>query len=113
MDKLFVGFQYLLPQHLLSAGMHALTRIRTVWFKNAFIRVFIRLFKVDMSEAVEPDPTQYEHFNAFFTRALREDARPAEHLEHGLLCPVDGTVSQAGPLATIAKSAISGWSISS
>lgn len=96
MDRLFVWLQHLLPQHFLSALMHAITRIRTPWFKNAFISTFIRLFKVNMDEAVEPDATRYETFNAFFTRALRDDARPIKAADHGLICPVDGTVSQAG-----------------
>lgn len=95
-NKLFIALQYAFPHYLVSSLMHALTRVRAAWFKKRFIAWFIRHFQVDMSEASEPDPTRYETFNAFFTRALRADARPLEKQKQGLICPVDGTVSQAG-----------------
>ena len=41
-------------------------------FKNALIRLFVRGFKPDMSDAVEREPTAYASFNEFFTRALRD-----------------------------------------
>ena len=83
MDKLFIAIQYVLPQYLLSALMHGLTRIRLRAFKNVFIRTFIWLFRVDMNDAEQPDPLQFEHFNAFFTRALKPDARPIDPLVNG------------------------------
>ena len=89
--------QYLLPQRLLTRWVYAFTRIRNPWFKNRLIKVFIKLFKVDMSEAENPDPFSYPDFNQFFTRALRADARPFA-ADEALLCPVDGTVSQAGAI---------------
>ena len=39
------------------------------WVKNTFIKWFVRHFQVDMREAQIEEPTAYEHFNAFFTRA--------------------------------------------
>ncbi len=54
--RLFVWMQYLLPQHGLSRLVLAATRVRTPWFKNAFTGVFLKLFSVDMTEAVETDP---------------------------------------------------------
>jgi phosphatidylserine decarboxylase len=47
-----------------------------------------------MAEAADPDPTSYASFNEFFTRALREGARPLAGTRW--LCPVDGAVSQFG-----------------
>src|SRR5580693_8104401 len=94
--RLFVALQYLLPQHLLSGLVHQLTRSRTRWLKNALIRAFVSEFHPDMSDAAQPDPLQFDSFNAFFTRALRDGARPADPDAATLLCPVDGTVSQIG-----------------
>jgi phosphatidylserine decarboxylase len=94
-DRFFVWLQYLLPQHALSRLIHRLARVRQPWFKNAFIRAFVRLFRIDMSEASEPEPTAFESFNAFFTRSLRAEARPLPAAGEALVCPVDGTVSQA------------------
>ena len=39
-------------------------------------RWFARRYGVDMSEAEMPDIAAFDSFNAFFTRALRADARP-------------------------------------
>jgi phosphatidylserine decarboxylase len=58
-ERLFVGFQYLLPQHALSRLILAATRVRTPWFKNLLTGGFLKLFSVDMSEAVQPDPYAY------------------------------------------------------
>lgn len=78
--------------------MLALTRIRLPLLKNVFIQNFIRIYHVDMSQAVQPDPQRYPHFNGFFTRALRPEVRPVIDTANTIACPVDGTVSQAGPI---------------
>ena len=96
--RAFVALQYLLPQHLLSALVHELTRSRVRWLKNALIGGFLQRFHPDMSEARQPDPFAFESFNAFFTRALRADARPADPDPSALVSPVDGSVSQLGRL---------------
>ncbi len=87
---------YPLPHHALSRLMMALTRIRTPWFKNAFIRAFSRHFNIDWQEALQQSPEDYEHFNAFFTRALKPDVRLLEGDESTIVCPADGMVSQYG-----------------
>ena len=96
--RAFVALQYLLPQHLLSALAHELTRSRVPWLKNALIGGFVRRFRPDMSEAAQPDPLAFESFNAFFTRALRASARPPDPDPRALVSPVDGSVSQIGRL---------------
>ena len=94
--RLFVGLQYLLPQHLLSLAVHWLARLRLEWVKNALIDNFIVNYRPDMSETEEPDPRKYASFNAFFTRALRPGARTVDPAPTALVSPVDGTVSQIG-----------------
>lgn len=49
-----------------------------------------------MEEAAEPDCTRYPSFNAFFTRPLREGARPIA--EADIVCPADGVISQMGDI---------------
>jgi phosphatidylserine decarboxylase len=90
--------QYLLPQHTLSNAMFALTRSKTHWWKKAFIHWFIRQYKVDMSEALEPNPDAYDSFNDFFVRTLKPSARPITEAENALACPIDGYVSQCGEI---------------
>jgi phosphatidylserine decarboxylase len=94
--RLFVGLQYLLPQHLLSGLVHWLARLQLSWVKNALIDNFVVNYRPDMSEAEEADPRKYASFNAFFTRSLRPGARIVDPAPGALVSPVDGTVSQIG-----------------
>jgi len=97
MDKIFIFLQHILPQHLLSRCVGWLARLEhPVWLKNWLIHIFIRHFGVNMAEAADPDPTSYAAFNAFFTRALREGARPLAQAD--ILCPADGAISQLGAI---------------
>jgi phosphatidylserine decarboxylase len=98
MSALFVWLQYLLPHHLLCRIVYALTRARAAWFKNLLIGAFMRAYRPEMADAIEPDPRQYASFNAFFTRALRPGARPADPDPHSVVSPCDGTLSIAGAL---------------
>lgn len=75
--------------------MHWLTRSRGV-FKKLFTPWFVRHFGINMDEAIETDWRKYPDFNSFFTRALKPEARPLVIGEQNLICPVDGSVSQAG-----------------
>ena len=88
--------QYLLPHHALSRLLGKLTHARSRGFKNWFINNFARLYKLNMDEAVSADADDYEHFNAFFTRALKPDARNFIGGEEIISSPVDGAISQLG-----------------
>jgi phosphatidylserine decarboxylase len=94
--RLLTWPQYLLPQKLLTALAWRLSSCRWRWFNQPFIRMFVKLFGVDLSEAERPDPSRYDCFNDFFTRSLRDGARPIADERHRLVCPSDGTVSQLG-----------------
>jgi phosphatidylserine decarboxylase len=95
-DRLAVLPQYLLPQKALTvfAGWVAGGRWGAV--TTAIIRRFIRRYQVNMSEAANPDPASYATFNEFFTRALKEGARPLAAASY--VCPVDGAISQFGAI---------------
>ncbi|HVN46252.1 MAG TPA: archaetidylserine decarboxylase [Steroidobacteraceae bacterium] len=96
--RAFVALQYLLPQHLLSALVHEITRSELRWLKNVLIGAFMQRFRPDMRDAAQPDPFAFGSFNDFFTRALRGDARPLDGDASTVLSPVDGSVSQIGRL---------------
>ena len=68
--------QKLLPKQALTrlagAGAHREGGALTQWA----IRRFIDHYGVAMQEAANPDPAAYRTFNDFFTRALRDGARP-------------------------------------
>jgi len=52
---------------------------------------FIKQYKLNVTELLEPDPTSYNTFNEFFYRKLRLDARPIESPEDPkvLVSPAD------------------------
>lgn len=88
---------YILPHHAISGLIFFLARIKWVPIKNISLKVYLSLHEVNMKEAVEEDPYAYETLNAFFTRALKADARPVDNTAT-MVCPVDGRVSQAQPI---------------
>lgn len=96
-DRLFVLLLQILPHHLLSRLVMRLTRWEWEPFKNLAIRKFIRLFRVDMSQAQEQSPEAYPNFNAFFTRSLTANARPLCG-EEQLAIPADGKISAFGAI---------------
>jgi phosphatidylserine decarboxylase len=69
-----------------------------MWFKNWTIRGFLKLYRVDMTEAAESDPYRYGSFNEFFTRALKNGARAIASDVDAIASPVDGCVSEAGTI---------------
>ena len=86
--------QYLMPKlamtrlagHLASRPLGGVT--------TSTIRRFVARYGVNMAEAAQPDITAYATFNDFFTRALKDGARPLAQAP--LICPVDGAISQVG-----------------
>jgi phosphatidylserine decarboxylase len=96
--RLFVWFQYVLPQHALSRLVLLATRVRTPWFKNWLVRGFLKLYPIDMTEAEQSDPLSFGSFNEFFTRALKPGARTIAADLTAIACPVDGTISEAGEI---------------
>jgi phosphatidylserine decarboxylase len=95
-DRLSVLPQYFLPKKALTQLMGRLANLQAGSTTTAVIKWFIQRYQVDMSEAANPDPAAYPSFNAFFTRALRPGARPLAQADW--ICPVDGAISQLGPI---------------
>ncbi len=96
-ERLAVLPQYLLPQQALTSFAGRVAGWQGGSTTTAIVRRFIARYGVDMAEAAQPDPAAYPCFNDFFTRALKPGARPLAAVgEGGLLCPVDGAVSQFG-----------------
>jgi phosphatidylserine decarboxylase len=98
-ESLFCLLQHALPQHGLSRAMHRLARCENRAWKNALIKTAVRFYQVKLDEAKEPNPEAYPSFNAFFTRALKPEARPLCADGDALLCPADGAISQIGEIA--------------
>jgi phosphatidylserine decarboxylase len=97
-ERVFATFQSLLPTRAISAFMFRLAQIRNGPFKNTLMRWFMHKYAVELGEAEITRIQDFEHFNAFFTRALKPGVRPQPSARNILSCPVDGTISQLGPI---------------
>lgn len=96
LDWLKVNLQYVTPKHLLSRLVGKLAEAELGGFTTWIIKLFIKQYNVDMSEALHSDPAYYRSFNAFFTRPLKPEARAIDGNQNVLIHAVDGTVSQFG-----------------
>ena len=91
-----VAFQYIMPQLYLTqlAGWFAQQKWGAV--THFVIKVFAKKYNVDMSEAKKENFSDYESFNQFFIRELKDDARKINENSTALCLPADGRVSQIG-----------------
>ena len=98
MSEAFAALQRALPQHAMTRAIGRLAKSRTPFIKDTFIRVFAKAYNIDLAEAEVQNLTDFESFNGFFTRALKEEARPIDDDLDSIVCPADGAISQCGPI---------------
>lgn len=72
------------------------------------IRNFVRVFDVDMSEAVVPSGG-YESFDKFFTRELVPGARQPDPRPDVIVSPADGRVEDMGTIDSAARFRVKGF----
>ena len=91
-----VAFQYIMPQLYLTqlAGWFAQQKWGAV--THFVIKAFAKKYNVDMSEAKKENFSDYESFNQFFIRELKDGARKINENPTALCLPADGRVSQIG-----------------
>ena len=95
-EKLFSNAQYFLPHHLISRAVQCFAESETPWIKNNLIRIIANHYDVDMSDSQEERLEAYKSFNDFFTRALKDGARPLPSDTKTVVSPADGIISQIG-----------------
>ena len=96
MSKLFSLIQYVLPHHFLSRLVGILAEGK--FAKNILIGLFIRKYKVDLSEAQNEVIEDYQNFNAFFIRKLKANVRPISDNPSIIISPADGKLVAAGKI---------------
>lgn len=85
-----------LPRNLLSRVFGRIARLESPAFlPRLLIRHWIEKFRVDVLEAEKP-PEEYRSLLAFFTRALKDGARPIDGEPGVFVSPVDGTIGETG-----------------
>jgi phosphatidylserine decarboxylase len=95
-DRLAVLPQYLIPKQALTLVAGKLASAEAGGLTTSIIRWFVGRYGVNMAEAANPDIASYASFNEFFTRPLREGARPLAAAD--FICPVDGAITQFGAI---------------
>ena len=95
-DLLAVIPQYLMPKLAMTRLAGLVASAEWCAFTTWVIKRFVKRYNVNMSEAAHADPAHYKSFNEFFTRSLKDDARPLASSEW--VCPVDGAISQCGAI---------------
>ena len=95
-DRLAVLPQYLIPKQALTAFAGWVAGSQWGSATTGIINWFVKRYHVNMMEAAKPDTASYKSFNEFFTRPLKASARPLAIAAY--VSPVDGAISQCGPI---------------
>ena len=91
-----VYLQYCLPKKCLTRAVAVLAQSRRGWIKNRLIQWAMRYFGIGLDEAEIQSIDRFEHFNAFFTRALIATARPIAPASNAIVAGADGVISEQG-----------------
>lgn len=98
MSRLRKWFHAQLPDAAVSRLVGSLTDVALAPPLQARINhLFASWVGIDLDEAAKP-PHAYPTLNAFFTRRLREGVRPLCRWPDAVISPVDGLISQLGPV---------------
>ena len=85
-----------MPKRLMTVFGGKVANLRGGALTHAIIRNFVAHYGVNMEEAADPRIESYTSFNDFFTRPLKDGARPLANAD--FVCPVDAAISQFGPI---------------
>jgi len=92
-----VNLQYFLPKHLLTRLVGLLAAAKLGKATNYAVKMFISAYKINMDE-VNEEIEDFETFNDFFSRALKDGARPIDAAANSVVFPADGKISEFGDL---------------
>lgn len=87
----------LLPLTLMTLLCGKLGNARLGRLTRALIKAFVRCYRIQLDECVQPDPAAYATFNEFFARAVKPESHPLSTACIAV-CPCDGTVAEAGEI---------------
>lgn len=94
--NLFTLAQNLAPQQTLSELAGFFAKSQNPYVKKAFVHAFAKAYDIDLSEYERGNLDDYESFNDFFTRELKDGMRPLDDTADGIASPADGQISQIG-----------------
>lgn len=74
---------------------------------SAAVKLYVRAYEVNLDESVVPEG-DFPSFDAFFTRTLRDGARPIQGDAGALVSPADGRLDDLGPVSAGGRFTIKG-----
>ena len=98
MSNWFTKLQNILPHHSLSRLTGKVATSKTPWVRQQFIRQFAKAYDINLDEAEADSFDEFRTFNEFFTRALKDNARPIDPELQAVVSPADGAISQMGQI---------------
>lgn len=96
---LFTTLQNFVPQQKLSEVAGKLASSRHPVIKKTFIKTFAKAYGIKLDDYARGSFSQYDSFNDFFTRELKDGQRPVDTTPNGIICPADGMISQLGQIS--------------
>lgn len=96
--NLFTLAQNLAPQQTLSELAGFFAKSQNPYVKKAFVHAFAKAYDIDLSEYERGNLDDYESFNDFFTRELKDGMRPLDDTADGIASPADGQINQIGTI---------------
>lgn len=97
LDNLKVDLQYFLPKHLISWGASVLANAKLGCCTTFAIEKFAKFYHINTDE-MDGNIEDFETFSEFFSRPLKEGARPIDADSNSIVFPADGKISQFGDL---------------
>ena len=89
-QRIKLALHYLTPQHTLTRLAGWIANQQWGAATQFIIKQFARAYKINWQEAAQPNPSDYPTFNQFFTRALKDGARPIVAGDNQIALPADG-----------------------
>jgi len=88
----------MMPKHAISRLVGKFAAAEAGWLTTKAISYFIKAYDINMAEAKLKNATDFKTFNDFFTRELEVGARTIIQDPDSVCYPVDGAISQQGPI---------------
>jgi phosphatidylserine decarboxylase len=89
-------FYNVLPTRTLSRIFGAIMRCRVSVIKNFMIKVYVKIYKIDLAEYEFKNIKDYPSLDDFFIRRLAASARELNKNPGEIISPVDGKVMELG-----------------
>lgn len=90
-------WQSIFPKQLYSKILRYVAKLQVPILSKLLIILFIKVFKINLNEAIKASPHQYATLEELFTRKLKPSSRLIDN-KAIIISPCDGRITQIGPI---------------